>query len=130
MLIQKGNREDAILALINTFLKDPTLRCGMCGQEFTAADTPCCEKPYIASNQDVFMQFHRELVDRRREQKNKFASTDDKSMRIKLSFPPSMLEFLTHAFKKMYDEDLFSKEYDTTWFAKKFGKYFAVAEEI
>jgi len=30
----------------------------------------------------------------------------------------------------MYGEELFTKEYTTSWFAKKFGRYFKVAERI
>lgn len=130
MLLQKGTREDAIEALINTFLKDPTKRCGWCGTTYVEGNPPCCEQPYVTTNRGIYQQFYRELRDRREQQKNKFASTDDKSIRVKLTFPPTMLDFLTRSFKMMYGEDLFSKEYGTSWFAKKFGKYFAVAEEI
>lgn len=130
MLLQKGAREDAILALINTFLKDPTKRCGWCEESYDERFFPCCEQPFITTNAGIWQQFHKELQQRRNQQSNKFAATDDKSMRVKLTFPPTMLNFLTRSFKMMYDEDLFSKEYDTTWFAKKFGKYFAVAQEI
>jgi hypothetical protein len=124
-----GSREDAIHALINVWLKDDTLSCGWCGTKFDATE-PCCEQPFIASNADILRQFVKEIARQRDQQKNKYASTDDKSLRLAVSMPPSLLLFLERSFEKLYHEKLFSKEYDTTWFAKRFGKYFAVAKEI
>lgn len=128
MLLQKGSREDAIHALINTWLKDTRRRCGWCGQEYEGL--PCCEKPFIGTNVEILSQFNTEMMAVRQTRHNKYASLKDKSMRWKLSFPPGLLSFLTQSMKTLYHEDLFSKEYDTTWFAHRFGKYFQVPEEI
>lgn len=130
MLIQKGSREDAIHALINLWLKDPKLTCGWCGEDYLPGMPQCCEKPFIATNADIMRQFLKEKQMAQEIQNNVFASTDDKSMRMKLSFPPGLLSFLTLAFKGSYGEDLFTKEYNTTWFAKHFYKSFAMPERI
>lgn len=124
-----GSREDAIHSLINVWLKDNTLSCGWCGEKFLATE-PCCEKPFIASNSEILRQFHKEIKERRDEQKNKYASNEDKNLRLTVSMPPSLFLFLEKAFERLYNEKLFSKEYDHNWFAKHFGKYFAVAQEI
>lgn len=128
MLLQKGSREDAIHALINLWLKDKRRFCGWCGQEYDG--TVCCEKPFIGTNTEILSQFNTQMMVDRQTRKNKYASNQDKTLRWKLSFPPGLLGFLTQAMKKMYGEELFNKEYDTTWFAKHFGKYFQVPEEI
>lgn len=130
MLIQKGSREDAIHALINTWLKDPTQVCGWCWRVYKPEHFPCCESPFVSNNSEITKQFSRELQTIRETRRNKYASNKDKSMRWGLSFPYGLLQFLTKAFKDGYGEDLFNKEYDMIWFAKKFGKYFGVPEEL
>ena len=61
MLIQRGSREDAIHALINTWLNDNTQHCGWCGESFDPRFYPCCEKPFVANNKIIFAQFVKEL---------------------------------------------------------------------
>lgn len=124
-----GSREDAIHSLINFWLKDNTLSCGWCGEVFDAT-IPCCEQPFIATNAEILNQFNKEMAIRRDQQKNKYGSTDDKTLRIAISMPPSLMKFLECSFERLYNEKLFNKEYDTNWFAKKFGKYFAVCEVV
>jgi hypothetical protein len=127
MLI-KGTREDAIQALINTWLKDTRKKCGWCGAMYNPLSFPCCEKPFIADNFTIMSQFYEELKIDKQNRKNEFASS--KNMRWKLSFPPSLLSFLENSFRTLYQEELFNKKYSTTWFAKKFRKCFAVPERI
>jgi len=130
MLIKVGKREDAIHALINTWLKDPTIKCGWCGTEYHPNSFPCCDKPFIGTNLEIFRQFYEQLKRDRDSRKNIFASNDGKNMRWKLSFPPGLFEWLTHTFKKMYGEELFNSRYTTSWFAKKFRKYFTIPERV
>ncbi len=125
------SREDLIRNLINEWLSMPGKSCGMCGQQYFGDTKLCCEQPFITTNKEIFRQFTKELTLKREAQNNKFASNKNKSMRVKLSFPPGLLEYLEHSFKAQANgEKLFNKEYTTTWFAKNFGKYFQVPEEI
>lgn len=130
MIIQKGSREDAIHALINTWLNDPTQHCGWCGEHFNPENYPCCEKPFVANNKVIFAQFVKELKMDREQVSNKFASTKGNNLRWALKFPPGLLSFLEQSFMRMYQEQLFTKEYDINWFAKKFYKYFSIPKEI
>lgn len=132
MLLTKGTREDAIHALINTWLKDPRKKCGWCGAWYNPSMYPCCEKPFIADNFEIMRQFYLELQEKKAQLKNEFASTGNKKtrMRWKLSFPPSLLIFLEKSFLELYNEKLFHDKYNTTWFAKKFRKYFSIPERI
>jgi len=129
MLI-KGTREDAIQALINTWLKDTRKKCGWCGALYNPIEPPCCEKPFIADNFTIMRQFHKELLEEKKNRKNDFASTGKRNLRWKLSFPPSLLNFLDISFRSLYNEKIFNDKYTTTWFAKKFKKAFAVPERI
>lgn len=134
MLISHGSREDAIHALLNTWLKMPQRWCLNCETEFdpVVVRFSCCEDPYMTTNAIVFKRHVREMEEIRDAQKNKFASTGDSNtnMRQLLHFPPGLVQFLEVAMKRLYDEKLFTKEYDQRWFARKFGKYFCVAQEI
>lgn len=128
MLIQKGSREDAIHSLINVWLKDPRKSCAWCGSELMT-QSYCCEKPLYLTNADTLRQFLKEMQERRDEQKNKFASTDDKTLRLAISMPPGLMQFLEAALDSMYHEKLFTKEFGVTWFAKHF-KQFAIPREV
>jgi hypothetical protein len=130
MLLQKGSREDAIHALINTWLKDPALRCGWCGEDYSAETFPCCEQPFIGTNSNIMEQFHNELRVRRDAQNNDYASNKSKTFRSTLSFPPGLLGFLTISFKALYGEELFTDQYNMNWFSRKFYKYFAIPKII
>lgn len=129
MLIKNGSRQDAIHALINLWLKDSTKSCAWCGEKYEPGRF-CCEQPFPATNMQIMQQFSQELKDRREIQKNKFASTDDKSMRASASIPAGLYMFLDSAMHKMYNEGLFTKEYPPSWFAKNFQKVFGVAEVV
>lgn len=131
MLITKGNREDAIHALINVWLKDKTRRCGWCGAVHKFPPTvPCCEQPFIATNLEIMEQFHNELKRDRQTRLNEFASTKAKRLRWTLSFPPGLLQFLQLTFKVLYKEELFNNKYNLAWFARKFRRYFTVPERV
>jgi hypothetical protein len=129
-MITQGSREEAIEALLNTWLKDPTFRCGWCQETYNEALFPCCEQPFIANNAAIMRQFVKETIMIRNSRANQYASNKDKSMRLALSFPPGLLQFLTLAFETMYNEKLFTEEHDMAWFAKKFGKYFQIPEKM
>lgn len=136
----QGSREDAIRALINFWLKDPSISCGSCG----AAKSPinlkvdsnnnvyyeCCENVFLGDNYSHFLHFREELKKTRETRSNKFASQKDKSMRLAIQIPPSLLLFLENSFRKLYKEELFNKKYNVIWFAKKFKKEFSVPQEI
>lgn len=133
MLITKGNREDAIHALINTWLKLPQRWCLNCNAEFDpiVQKFGCCDNPYYTTNQLVFKRHIEELKEFKDAQKNDFGSSEsDTGMRFLLRFPPGLLEFLETSVKRLYGEKLFTKEYDQRWFARKFGKYFCIADKV
>jgi len=102
MLISKGTREEAIHALINTWLKAPGMKCGACGAGFSykeccklpyitcetgflkckrcktvfyPVEELCCEAPFITNNAGLLKQFHKETEQVRQTRKNEYAST-------------------------------------------------------
>ena len=131
MDLTQNTREVRIRELINFWLKDTRKKCGWCGAWYDPITFPCCEKPFIATNLDIMIQFLKEMRMNKATRKNDFAATGrDKKMRWKLSFPPSLLVFLTHAWRQQYNEELFTTKYNSTWFAKHFKKAFVVPERI
>lgn len=128
MLIQKGNREDAIHALINFWLKDPRKYCVTCGQPYREG-VPCCDRRIIGTNVEALRIFTQEIREIRDTRKNKFASDKDKTMRLGASIPLGLYGFLEESMKRLYGESLLTDKYNIVWFNKKFGRYFAVPEE-
>lgn len=131
MLIQVGEREKAIRVLINVWLRDQKMSCAYCGRE---KDFNRCEDCRgvdvpLATNKQILNGFTEELTTLRETRKNKYASTEKKDLRFALSMPVGLYNFLDRAFKRIYNESLFTKEYDVNWFLKKFGRYFGVPQE-
>lgn len=136
----QGSREDAIRALINFWLKDPSISCGNCGSHQSISNFKilddgtaiyqCCDNMSLGDNRAHFEQFQKEIREVRETRSNKHASNPTKAMRLALQIPPSLLIFLEKSFFKLYQEQLFTKKYNVVWFAKKFRKEFSVPEEI
>lgn len=128
----KGSREDAIRALINLWLKDNRMYCATCGEMFKGVQ--CCDNPVVGTNRAIFKQFNKEMKRIRQTRCNEHASISaggmKDTMRWKLSIPIGLLQFLEKSFTIVYGEKLFNRDYNTNWFAKKFGKYFQVPERI
>lgn len=143
MNIVTGSREDAIHALINTWLSFPIQSCGVCGETDNEKIVDCMAKKmmdvnldnpvdkacFVGSNQDIFKQFIKDQRFIRESRINKWASNKDKTLRNTLSFPPGLLEFLQRAMQKHYQEELFTDQHDMNWFARKFP-VFRIPEEI
>lgn len=136
----QGSREDAIRALINFWLRDPSISCGSCGSAQSVLNLKvkedgnvvyeCCDNVFLGDNKSHFEHFRKELRETRETRSNKYASQKDKSMRLAIQMPPALLLFLEHSFRRLYKEELFTKKYNVIWFAKKFRKEFSVPEEI
>ncbi len=143
MNIVTGSREDAIHALINTWLSFPIRTCGVCGESDNEKMVDCMAKKmmdvslenpvekacFIATNAQIFEQFVKDQKSVRETRANKWASNKDKTIRQTLSFPPGLLEFLTLAFRKQYEEGLFNTKFDMKGLARKFP-VFQIPEEI
>lgn len=137
----QGSREDAIRALINFWLKDPTISCGSCGSAQSILNLKftddgemyyeCCDNVCLGDNK-AHMEHCRLEIERERElSKNKFSANSTKTMRLALKMPPGLLLFLERAFPRIYHgEQLFNKKYDVNWFCKKFKKEFSVPQEF
>ena len=126
MLIARGNREDAIRALINTWLKDPEMYCAHCDKKYdfnSLIKEPCCERPLINRNTENLKLFLKEVNAIKETRSNDYASNDQKTMRWGLSMPSRLYQFLDKAFRRLYNEKLISKEHSMTWFAKKFPQF-------
>lgn len=130
MLLQKGEREKAIHALINLWLKDDKKSCMYCSRDKFYEDCKSCQgNPLLATNQETLKVFSAELKELRNTRMNKHAATQDKSMRMSISMPVSLYTFLNNSMERLYGEKLITADYDINWFMKKFGKHFQVPEE-
>lgn len=119
----QGSRQSAIRALINIWLKLPTLSCAMCGTDYIGGPMDCCENPVICNNQKAMKVFLKELKEVRATRKNDYASNSDKSMRLGLSVPANLYIFLDMSMKRLYNQGLLTKEHDMFWFLRHFPQF-------
>jgi hypothetical protein len=132
MQIKTGSKEDAVHALINLWLKDTRKSCAYCGRSRFFEDCGICEgkNPPLGTNAEILEGFYEELKEVRATRKNKFASNNSKDFRLGISMPIGLYQFLDKTFKEKYKVNLFDEKGDLNWFMKKFGKYFAIPEEV
>ena len=124
MLIKTNNKEKAFHAVINTWLKDKTMYCNFCGQDYKDdVTTPCCENPQVGRNMDHCMGIIKQNKMIRETRKNEFGSTDDKTLRYGVSMPPALYQVLDR-FKVSNDKPkLFREDGEMVWFMKKFPQF-------
>jgi hypothetical protein len=130
VFIKTDNREAAYRALINQGLKDKTKYCNYCGLPYHPEVMPCCEDPQIGTNYDHTQAVIFLCKEIRETRKNKYGSTDDKSIRNLVSIPNWMYYILDNYEKGLEDGcRLFKTQEDVRWFAKTFPA-FATVEVI
>jgi len=121
----------AIRALINEWLKDPTLYCNNCDLDANAAFLAvesCCEKPQIGRNVDVYVGMCRENKIIRDLNYRDTGASKDGNIRTAVALPPRLLSFLEGYFKK-YGEKLFNNNKELHEFMRKFPQ-FKVCERV
>lgn len=127
MNIVTGSRESCIEALICTWLSFPARYCNNCGKEDPTEIALCAEKGgqcLVGTNKEVLqIFFDNDLRLIKETRKNKWASSDNKSIRMTAILPQSLYRFLDDAMQRHYNEHLFTKEFDQNWFARKFPKF-------
>lgn len=128
-LTTTNDKWTAVRALINTLLKDKTIYCNTCGQDYSALTHPCCNEPHMGTNE----QFVKLIIEQNKliksSRKNDLAQTDDKSMRWGLSMPPRFLQMLENAYRVTYGGKLFEDNKDLHAFMREF-KPFTICEKI
>lgn len=129
MIIKTPDKEAAFRAVINTWLKDPRVYCNACGMTFMEGMPPCCDAPQLGNNWDICAALIEQNKGIRESRMNKFASTEDKSMRWGVSMPVDLYRTLNKFCKENGDAGLFEEKSDLHWFAKKF-KVFAIPQEV
>jgi len=131
MLIKTKSRSDAYRAVINVWLKDPTLYCNNCGKTFDPLkDNPqCCDLPHIGKNIDHCRGIVKQNKELNKVRKNQYASTPGKHMRWGISMPISLLYTLDNWKKAQGKPGLFKEKGELTWFMKKFPM-FRIPEKV
>lgn len=106
---QTTNKITAAKAFINTWLKDETIYCGNCDENWNAdfhKFESCCENPQFGRNKDHVRGIAKQNKETIELNKNDYGSTDDKSMRVGASIPPRLFRDLEQYFKKHGDKFL------------------------
>lgn len=121
---------------MNTWLKDETPYCNNCDTDFFGQDPRhwthwehCCEDPFITNNMNVARLIVDQNKELRKSRKNKYASDDEKNMRLGASLPARLYHTLNQYCMQHGEPGLFYDKYDVIWFCKKFPM-FSVPETI
>ncbi len=130
-IIQSTNKIEATRAFINTWLKDNTMYCNHCGENFNPVigknETgsyiyTCCENPQIGRNYD----HTKGLVEQNKEQTKNLnkntAATESNSMRLGVSMPPRLYNDLKRYFKS-FDEKFLDTPKELHAFMKAFPEF-------
>ena len=121
-----NSKMEVIKHLINLWLTDQTFYCNYCGQKWDAvkfATISCCDNPQIGRNMDHLRGIIKQNKELQEMQDNDYASTDAMNMRLGVSMPPKLLEFLEKHFKEFYQEKLFTNNKELHKFMKEFPQF-------
>lgn len=130
MLIKINDKWEAIHAVINKWLKDPTKYCNNCGKTYFPETGACCQNPAICTNWDVCLAIKEQNRWHRDRLANDFATTGkNKNMRWGVSIPPSLYQTLEGYMKQNGHKSVFKETADLNMFMKKFP-IFTIAKKV
>lgn len=129
MLIKIEDRAEALHAVINMWLKDPTKYCNNCNQDYMDDWEHCCEDPFITNNANVTSLIIKQNKEFQKSRGNAFASTQSKDLRWGLSMPQRLLQYLENYVRTNGEKSLFNEKYNVNWFCRKFPQ-FSIPERI
>jgi len=89
----------------------------------------CCDLPLYCTNRAAYIRFLKEIKQVRETRKNIYASNSDKTLRLGVSLPANLYNFLNSSMRRLYNEQLFTEEFNMFWFIKHFPQ-FQVPEKI
>lgn len=127
--INKITKWDLARDFINTWLKDPTLYCNNCDNDYSKVCPKCCDNPQMGDNLKHTYSLIQALKDIRATRANEFAANKSKTMRWGLSLPPRLYHALNRYFLTTQGTKLFDNKKEMHQFAKKFPQ-FKVPEKI
>jgi len=119
-------------AVINKWLKDPSVYCNECSQPYQPELGRCCENPHIGRNWDFCELLISENKVISHSRLNEFGSNKDKNLRWSLRLPPRLYETLNNYMKQHgHKTGLFDpkKPSDLNKFMKRFPM-FAIAKKV
>ena len=123
MLIKTKSKMDAVQALHNTLMKDKTVYCNNCGDDFHKEMFPCCERPDLGTHLQHCLRVVRHNAEIRKSRDNALAQTENK-LRWAISLPPRYLSDLERMFENSQQgRKLFETDKDLVAFMKRFPKF-------
>ena len=128
-IITTHNKWEAFKAFTNTWLRDQTLYCNNCGENYEPTDFPCCENPQVGRNKDHCVGLIKQNNEMRKSRNNEFASIDNNTIRWGISLPPRLYQDANNYFRKLYHEKLFNDQAELREFMKAFPQ-FCIPETI
>lgn len=130
MIIKINDKWEALHAVINKWLKDPTKYCNTCGKVYFPETGVCCEDPQICTNWEVCLAIKEQNRLHRESLANDFGAVKEtKQMRWGVSIPPSLYHTLTGYMKQHGHKSVFEEKSDLNKFMRKFP-IFTIAKKV
>lgn len=120
--VQTTDKWTACHAMINTWLKDPTVYCGNCDKDYDPNSFPCCEEPVLANNIQHAKAIIDGIRDRQKDLHNEYASNKKKNFRSTIMLP-KRLYFLLDMYFKKHGMKLFQTKKDQYDFMRRFPMF-------
>ena len=113
-----NSKMNAVKAFINTWLKDKTVYCAACGQDFNG--TGCCEAPHLTDRATRISEFIQANKEEQALQLNDYGASKDRNMRRAISMPAELFRDIETYFKSQYGEKFLDNKNEVRDFMKMF----------
>ena len=129
-IVTTKNKWVALKAYLNSvWLKDPTVYCNNCGNDYLEGEGVCCENPQLGKNIDHCRGAIKQNKEIQNSRLRETGGNRTKTMRYAVSIPPRLYHDAERYFQKNYKEKLFNNRAELREFMKEF-KYFTIPSKI
>lgn len=128
MEIKTQDRLDVIEALLNDCMKDGTIYCNNCDNNYDERFFPCCENPQIGTNSSITRALIIENEYKKKSLHKDTGASKEGNMRIAFSLPPRVYSLIKGYFSR-YNEPFPLDKEELHRMMRKFNK-FTVANKI
>jgi len=114
--------------IINDWLRDRTMYCGNCDENYHPATFPCCKDPALGTNAKHCKDIMEAIKDLRKVQLNEYASNKEMTFRTTIKLPKRLFALLEQYFANQ-GRKLFENDKERNQFMRKFP-VFSVPEKV
>ena len=109
-------------------MRDPTIYCNCCGNEYVKELMPCCDDPQIGTNKTLLKMMIEENNHIRAGLADEYAANQSFNMRWGIRILPRLLNEMEKYFRQ-YGEKVFNNDKELTQFMKDYP-YFCIPKKV